>query len=419
MPPSGTGAMIPQVKTGRKAEVADLIGLISGGVPGAKPVLDVGQKLSTDAMNAYMKMIRETPPVGAVNFNPEQVQAAQRVAQEIQKESKNIKQLELANESKNWTLPQNYDDVTQLKIPKNFGGLKTKDYLFHGGVKDQLNPSALTSFSKSPQEALEYTTISGGNMAAIPKSSLKIYKGNDDVLNQAAKSGNLEPLKNAGYDGFDLRSFYPGGYREVMVWNLGKALDKAAYAPVGRVGDEIGITEPLKSASTNKPIINFNEWFEDSKVIDKDGQPLVVYHGTSRNFTNFKTKEGAFFTPKEDWANYHAELSSELRDGKGKINVMPVYLKIKNPLRLDGNNPEVSKDYINNYSSFQKEAKSKGYDGLVIENSEGGTEYIVFKPTQIKSAVSNTGNYDPKNPNIMKGVIPAIPAGGLLDYEER
>jgi hypothetical protein len=67
MPPQGTGSMIPQVKTGRKPEVADLIGLISGGVPGAKPVLDVGQKLSTDAMNAYMKMIRETPPIGAIN----------------------------------------------------------------------------------------------------------------------------------------------------------------------------------------------------------------------------------------------------------------------------------------------------------------------------------------------------------------
>jgi hypothetical protein len=66
MPPQGTGAMIPQVKTGRKPEVADLIGMISG-VPGGKAVIDSGTKISQDALNAYMKMIRETPPIGAVN----------------------------------------------------------------------------------------------------------------------------------------------------------------------------------------------------------------------------------------------------------------------------------------------------------------------------------------------------------------
>jgi hypothetical protein len=83
MPPQGTGSMIPQVKTGRKPEVADLIGLISGGVPGAKVAADSGVKISQDALIAYLKMIRETPPVGAVNFNPEQVQAAQKAVQAI------------------------------------------------------------------------------------------------------------------------------------------------------------------------------------------------------------------------------------------------------------------------------------------------------------------------------------------------
>jgi hypothetical protein len=73
MPPQGTGAMIPQVKTGRKPEVADLIGMISG-VPGGKAVIDSGTKISQDALNAYMKMIRETPPIGAVN--PNQVKSA-------------------------------------------------------------------------------------------------------------------------------------------------------------------------------------------------------------------------------------------------------------------------------------------------------------------------------------------------------
>ena len=161
-----------------------------------------------------------------------------------------------------WSLPAQYDDVTKLPIPKEFGGIKTEDYLFHGGIKGKLDPASQrrdlqgaaevdgivpTSFSKSPQEALEYTTIAGGDMMAIPKSALNIYKGGNDALNQAVMSNNIRALKDAGYDGVDLQAINPGGYREVVVWNLDKAVDKALYAPVSSVGGEIAITQPLKS----------------------------------------------------------------------------------------------------------------------------------------------------------------------------
>jgi hypothetical protein len=161
-----------------------------------------------------------------------------------------------------WSLPKEYDDVTKLPIPKEFGGLKTDDYLFHGGIKGKLSSSGYepyltdtakidgkfpTSFSYSPQEALEYTTIAGGNMVAIPKKALNLYKGGNEKLNQAVMSNNMQALKDAGFDGVDLRSIVPNGYREVVVWNLDKAISKAKYAPVGTVEGEVAITKPLKS----------------------------------------------------------------------------------------------------------------------------------------------------------------------------
>ena len=51
----------------------------------------------------------------------------------------------------------------------------------------------------------------------------------------------------------------------------------------------------------------FQRWFGDSKVVDRDGEPLVVYHGTGDDFTVFdpwKTNYGdvsegySFFTNK-------------------------------------------------------------------------------------------------------------------------
>ena len=49
----------------------------------------------------------------------------------------------------------------------------------------------------------------------------------------------------------------------------------------------------------------FRRWFGDSKVVDEDGKPLVVYHGSDADFDVFDmTKErsnmdiqGAFFSP--------------------------------------------------------------------------------------------------------------------------
>jgi len=164
--------------------------------------------------------------------------------------------------SAKWSLPAEYDDVTKLPIPKEFGGVKTEEYLFHGGIRGKLDPKSTkrylqgveevngivpTSFSKSPQEALEYTTIAGGDMVAIPKSALNIYKGGNDTLNKAVMSNNMKALKDAGFDGVDFQAIAPSGYREVVVWGLDKVVDKALYAPVKPIGGTIGITQPLKS----------------------------------------------------------------------------------------------------------------------------------------------------------------------------
>ena len=64
MPPSGTGAMIPQAKTGRKPEIADLVSMISG-VPGAGAVADVGTKLSNQAADALVRAITRNPQATA------------------------------------------------------------------------------------------------------------------------------------------------------------------------------------------------------------------------------------------------------------------------------------------------------------------------------------------------------------------
>ncbi len=43
--------------------------------------------------------------------------------------------------------------------------------------------------------------------------------------------------------------------------------------------------------NTKEGIVNFWKWFGDSQVVDEQGRPLTVYHGTTQNFPDFKKEK--------------------------------------------------------------------------------------------------------------------------------
>lgn len=82
----------------------------------------------------------------------------------------------------------------------------------------------------------------------------------------------------------------------------------------------------------------FKRWFGDSKVVDENGLPLVVYHGTKFKFDIFdkakrgqaasSAKVGFWFSPSEEFGRNFAK---SLWYGEDEVTVMPVYLSLKNP----------------------------------------------------------------------------------------
>ncbi len=168
----------------------------------------------------------------------------------------------------------------------------------------------------------------------------------------------------------------------------------------------------------------FKRWFGNSKVVDAQGNPLVVYHGTPNvGFTEFGSGNGgAFFSDRFDIAASYAGRFNEVEfDEEGAYademqGVYDAYLSLKNPLVVDwegndwGNGPEGLK-----LDDWANRAKRQGHDGLIAENvvdtgwlSPGlvsdnglGKVYVAFKPDeQIKSATGNSGAFDPENPDI-------------------
>lgn len=233
------------------------------------------------------------------------------------------------------------------------------------------------------------------------------------------------------------------------------AAGEASAAPGGA-----GIGQPLFQSPTAKVDTEspqFKKWFGGSKVVDESGSPLRVYHGTDAEFERFAneargTSTGADSAKAAHWfvndpevadsySNYAArdakvqralkvadeaekrgdwdaydkavEAYEKLDAELGGLPVqgqrtVPVFLSIKNPAEFDaGGKPFM--DIQDQLGKFIKAAKRNGNDGLIIKNLDDSAafngrvadHYAIFEPEQIKSAISNTGAFDPNNPNIL------------------
>lgn len=149
-----------------------------------------------------------------------------------------------------------------------------------------------------------------------------------------------------------------------------------------------------KKFSNQTETQQFKRWFGKSKVVNDDGSPLVVYHGTDAEFFIFDMSkgranmdiQGAFFSPyKLDAQDY------------GK-NIGAFYLSIQNP--ADESTAYKAFNRFKGQNNAGVKAREyliqQGYDGVY----NGYDEYIAFYPEQIKSATNNLGTFDPNNPNI-------------------
>jgi hypothetical protein len=128
--------------------------------------------------------------------------------------------------------------------------------------------------------------------------------------------------------------------------------------------DEPGVEQlPTQRERVGTEAASFRDWFRGSRVVDRSGMPLVVYHGTDSKessdlvSTNWRHDLGAHFGSAEQ-ANARIGCSPKAlaameRDGELSPDIpmghregrrlIPVFLSLKNPVRLpdmnDWNHP--------------------------------------------------------------------------------
>ncbi|WP_416705487.1 PLxRFG domain-containing protein [Acinetobacter sp. 197] len=142
----------------------------------------------------------------------------------------------------------------------------------------------------------------------------------------------------------------------------------------------------------------FKQWFGDwenspetaSKVVDENGEPQVVYHGTSSQFTRFKLGggllgRGVYLTDRFEEAQNYA--GSRSQDNEG--TVMPLFANI--PEMFDSDSKTTREQIV--------DAMQDGFNG--IRHQFNDMDYLVaFNPEQVKSAVGNTGLFSSQDTDI-------------------
>lgn len=239
---------------------------------------------------------------------------------------------------------------------------------------------------------------------------------------------------------------------------------KGKVAEAAKLWNEKGIDSPY-----------FKKWFGKSKVVDENGEPLVVKHGGASDIDIFNTEASTAKKSKYQ-AMYGAHFTADTNLAKNydQGGFYEVYLNLENPLDLTSietipdplikSLPKKAKTSLNkrikqakafvpetsdNGSMFMLEtaldalapaearkwAESNGFDGVKYTAViTGGSQampvgmhsrkeaYIAFSPEQIKSATGNRGTFDAGERNIL--FMPASEAknpksGDMLTLDDK
>lgn len=191
-----------------------------------------------------------------------------------------------------------------------------------------------------------------------------------------------------------------------------RRIRESAARPGGRREGDPPAVGAQRSIPDQTQTPAFKRWFGDSKVVDANSDPLVVYHGTTADFDTFDSSRiGASTGNGGGFWFAESPKASKFYGPK----TVPAFVRMTNPMRVTRAEFE---DDFGSPTSWAEYAKDEGHDGLILEDVQDGdtrsTVYTVFEPTQIKSATANRGTFDPSDPSIMRSIPDgedAAPAG--------
>ena len=237
-----------------------------------------------------------------------------------------------------------------------------------------------------------------------------VYPSDQLQRHRDAAPGTLPPIVIA--DG----RLLDGGHRISVARERGESqlryIDLSGLIDTESVGyiSELPARAVLNQSSTHLAsdtrADGFQRWFDGSAVVDGNGAPLLLFHGTNKTFDEFDHEQS-----REDgaiWLTPSAQVASDFalyRTVWGGANVMPVYVKADRLLIVDGSHMPIrevertAKPAGMAYGeSLHDFARRTGFDGVVFKDvtddvgpdmPKSSDVYALFETAEFKSAIGN------------------------------
>jgi hypothetical protein len=303
-----------------------------------------------------------------------------------------------------------------------------------------------------PQKRMENETYK--NMAELIGDHSTLLNGREAI------EGAKTVLRKLGYDGLQYENTSHtelAGVKDKTVWI---ALDpEQIKSAIGNEGEYDKTKKELHLAFDESKVVRdeigqfaekgtsseaFKKWFGDSKVVDENGKPLRVYHGTASNFRAFDNPFKEMFSGI-NWNMFsdNSKYSANFAVAGGGESILPLYLSIQKPLDLthipahggdarvkflatlervgfSSEAMEIMKKKLRfesamfqivhggeHHETLTQELTRLGYDGIKLNEyhlsqdkpgdpitREPTITWIVWDATQVKSAIGNRGTFD-------------------------
>ncbi|MBO8469867.1 MAG: hypothetical protein IAA72_08800 [Spirochaetes bacterium] len=234
--------------------------------------------------------------------------------------------------------------------------------------------------------------------------------------------------------------------RRYYTFNLSEIKDKGAFInsrPVSDIQPGRPTSQGSLSDIKDTRLLSILQ-ADSSKMVDENGEPLVVYHGTASEFSIFDRGKlgsstaansaniGFFFSDNRNTAEGYGNYAStsearnlyaeaEKLERQGRWDEAEALQSRADEISLSDNNGFVMSTFLNMRNPYEVDAEGAGFqeignllasfdssrnDGVIIhsinDNINGDYEaehYIVLDSKQIKS-IDNRGTFDSSNPDI-------------------
>lgn len=392
----------------------------------------------------FVDMIKSTPPVGSVNFTPQEVQAAQNAAQAFTQNKQNLEtfipQTKTIN-FKNWFGDWQETPQTASKVVDTQG---VPLAVYHGTARpdrvgEQFRKSRATSgpmafFTDDPSIASGYAKGKQDTSLAYEDTNYESWfkkKEGRSTLNldqagarmsQQERQQVLDKLRRIGQD--DQGNIVLG---EGLVSD--STFDFMLKDPREAGGNPLKLAKKLWLESGT--LYGREEDF--SKILNLAGVkgfdqdfPTASYPAVYKTFLNIRNPLDTASIDEYTMAQLEY-VANRTRKAPQRGGADQWDKNLRDPkewfrqLKEDYDAGQNSMVWTSIPDWVTKALKNIGYDGIKDSGGkfggQGHTVWIPFEENQVKSATGNIGTFDPSKKSILRGAA-AIPAGGLLGQDE-